>query len=52
MTTLKLDNNTTPLNLIAGQYDIYIIGGRDVEMSSSFKIKVINALTAILRRII
>jgi hypothetical protein len=45
MITLKLDNSTTSHYLIAGRYDIYILGGLYIEMSPIFKIKIINPLT-------
>lgn len=45
MITLKLDNTITSHNLTAGLYDIYVLGGRYVEMSPEFKIVIINSQT-------
>jgi hypothetical protein len=42
MTTLKLDNGKTVMDFVPVRYDIYIFGGRYVEMSPSFKIKITN----------
>ena len=43
-TTLKLDNNKTTVDFGEGHYNIYIVGGLDVE-ANSLKVEIINKST-------